>query len=92
MEFRLKLEAGTLTEIAMLSMISLIYDPLGFAAPFILEGRRIYTWDSEVSSSVKKDWKNQVTKLRYIERLHVRRCMKPDNFGKMVNVSLQSFF
>ena len=91
MEFRLKLEAGTLTEIAMLSMISLIYDPLGFAAPFILEGRRIYTWDSEVSSSVKKDWKNQVTKLRYIERLHVRRCIKPDNFGKMVNVSLHHF-
>ena len=26
----------------MLSMISLIYDPLGFAGPFILDGRRIY--------------------------------------------------
>ena len=39
--FRLKLEAGTLNERVMLSMISSIYDPLGFAAPFILEGERI---------------------------------------------------
>ena len=64
--FRLKLEAGTLTKQVMLSMISSIYDPVGFAAPFILEGRKILhglsnqdvQWDSEVSSSVKKDWKN----------------------------------
>ena len=60
--FKLKLEAGTLTKRVMLSMISSIYDPLGFAAPFILEGRRILQglcnqdiqWGSEVSSSVKK--------------------------------------
>ena len=35
--FRLKLEAGTLTKRVMLSMISSIYDPFGFAALFILE-------------------------------------------------------
>ena len=92
--FRLKLEARTLTKRVMLSMISSIYDPLGFAAPFILEGRRILQglcnqdiqWDSEVSSVVKKDWRNWV-----IEKLHVRGCIKPDNFGKVVNVSLHHF-
>ena len=80
-------------------MISSIYDSLGFAAPFILEGRRILQglcnqdiqWDSEVSSSVKKDWKNWVTKLRHIEGFHIRRCMKPDHFGKVVNDSLHHF-
>ena len=83
----------------MLSMISSIYDPLGFEAPFILEGRRILQglcnqdiqWDSEVSSVVKKDWRNWVTKLKHIKRLHVRRYTKPDNFGKVVNVSLHHF-
>ena len=97
--FRLKLEARTLTKRVMLSMISSIYDPLGFAAPFILEGRRILQglcnqdiqWDSEVSSVVKKDWRNWVTKLKHIEGLHVRRCIKPDNFGKVMNVSLHHF-
>ena len=39
--FKLKLETGTLTKRVMLSEISSIYDPLGFAAPFMLEGRRI---------------------------------------------------
>ena len=39
--FRLKLEAGTLTERVMLSMISSTHNPLGFAAPFVLEGRKI---------------------------------------------------
>ena len=97
--FKLKLEARTLTKRVMLSMISSIYDPLGFAAPFILEGRRILQglcnqdiqWDSEVSSVVKKDWRNWVTKLKHIEGLHVRRCIKPDNFGKVMNVSLHHF-
>ena len=77
-------------------MISSIYFPLGFAAPFILEGRRILQelsnqdiqWDSEVSSAVKKDWKTWVTILKHIKKLHVTRCMKPDNFGKLVNGSL----
>ena len=97
--FKLKLEARTLTKRVMLSMISSIYDPLGFAAPFILEGRRILQglcnqdiqWDSEVSSVVKKDWRNWVTKLKHIKRLHVRRYVKPDNFSKVVNVSLHHF-
>ena len=61
--FKLKLDTRTLTKIVMLSMISSIYNPLGFAAPFILEGRRILQglcnqsikWDNEVSSDVKKD-------------------------------------
>ena len=39
--FKSKLEARTLSKRVMLSMISSIYDPLGFVAPFLLEGRRI---------------------------------------------------
>ena len=97
--FKLKLEARTLTWRVMLSMISSIYNPLGFAALFILEERRILQvlcnqgiqWDSEVSSVVKKDWRNWVTMLKHTEKLHVRRCIKPDNFGKVVNVILHHF-
>ena len=78
--FKLRLEARTLTKRVMLSMISSIYDPLGFAAPFILEGRMILQglcnqgiqWKSEVSSVVKKDWADWVTKLKHIKRLHFR--------------------
>ena len=97
--FNLKLEARTLIKRVMLSMIISIYDPLGFEAPFILEGRRILQglcnqdiqWDSEGSIVARKDWRNWVTKLKHIERLYVRRCMKHDNFGK-VECQSSSFF
>lgn len=80
-------------------MISLIYSPLGSVAPIILEGRKVLQgfckqniqWDSEVNSAVKKDWKNWTAKLRYIEQLHVRTFMKPDNFRKVVDISLHHF-
>ena len=60
-------------------MISSVYKLFGFAALFILEGKRILQglynqdikWDSVVSGAVKKDWKNWVTKLKHIERLHI---------------------
>ena len=78
--FKLRLEARTLPKRVMLLMISSIYDPLGFAAPFILERRMILQglcnqgiqWDREVSSVVKKDWTNWVTKLKHVNRLHFR--------------------
>ena len=97
--FKLKLDTRTLTKRVMLSMISSIYDPFGFAAPFILEGRRILQglcnqsikWDNEVSSDEKKDRKKWLVKVKHIEQLHVRRCIKPDNFRKVVNVSLHHF-
>ena len=60
----------------MLTIISSIYNPLGFTAPFIPEGRILQElcnqdiqWESEVGSVVKKDWRNWVTKLKHIERL-----------------------
>ena len=47
--------------------------------------------DNEVSSEAKKDWKKWLVRLKHIEQLHVRRCIKPDNFGKVVNDSLHHF-
>ena len=45
-----------------------------------------------MKSVVMKDWKKWLVKLKHIEQLHVRRCIKPDNFGNVVNVSLHHFF
>ena len=42
----------------MLSIISLIYDPLGMAALFLLEGRQMSTkvgWDEKIPENLKKD-------------------------------------
>ena len=39
--FKINLDGKPITKQGLLSMISSTYDPLGFAAPFVLEGRKI---------------------------------------------------
>ena len=81
--FKIKLDRTSLTKRTMLSMISSNYDPLGFAAPFVLEGRRILQnlcnqnlpWDTEVNDDVKKEWNKFITRLKHVDELYVRRCI-----------------
>ena len=76
--FEIKLNRS-LTKRAMFSMISSIYDPLGFAAPFVLEGRRILRslsnqnlpWDIEVNDDVKKEWNKFITRLKHVDELYM---------------------
>ena len=83
----------------MLSMISSIYDPLGFAAPFVLEERRILQslcnqnlpWDMEVNDDVKKEWNKFITRLKHVDELYVRRCIRPDDFSKISDISMHIF-
>ena len=60
--FKTNLGEKPLTRRGMLSMVSKIYDHLGFAAPFLLKGKRIlqvlcksnYSWDE--ADDYIKDW------------------------------------
>ena len=62
--FKTNLGEKPVTKRGMLSMVSKIYDPLGFAAPFLLKGKRIlqvlcnsnYIWVEAVSDDYIKDW------------------------------------
>ena len=97
--FEIKLDRKSLTKRTMLSVISSIYDPLGFAAPFVLEGRRILQslcsqnlpWDMEVNDDVKKEWSKFITRLKHVDELYVRRCIRPDDFWKISDVSIHRF-
>ena len=97
--FKIKLDRTSLTKRTMLSMISSIYDPLGFAAPFVLEGRRILQnlcnqnlpWDTEVNDDVKKEWNKFITRLKHVDELYVRRCIRPDDFWKISDISMHHF-
>ena len=78
-KFKIKVDGRKLTKRTMLSMVSSIYDPLGFASPFVLEGRRILQrlcnqnlpWDKEVDADVKKQWSLWTTKLKHVEGLSI---------------------
>ena len=62
--FKINLKDKPLTRRGMLSTISSVYDPLGVAAPFVLEGRKILQklcqlkvgWDEKITDNLKKDW------------------------------------
>ena len=83
----------------MLSVISSIYNPLGFAAPFVLEGRKILQslyeqnvqWDVKVCNDVQQSWNKWKRKLKQIEQLGVKRCFKPADFGEVTSISLHEF-
>ena len=72
-------------------MISSICDPLGFAAPFVLEGRRILQrlcnqneqWDEIVHQDVQSDRAKWVEEMNQLENFPVSRCIQPVNFGKI---------
>ena len=94
--FKTNLDEKPLTRRGMLSMVSKIYDPLGFAAPFLLKGKRIiqvlpksnYSWDEAVSDDYVKDWNKWKRELQLLEGLEINRCLKPSRFVKVIDCSL----
>ena len=85
---KVKLDGKSLSKWTMLSMVSSIFDPLGFPAPFVPEGREILQslcnhnlpWNMEVNDEVRKNWNKFVTKLKHVDELYLRRCIRPDEF------------
>ena len=87
------------TRQGILSVVSSIYDPLGFVAPFILPAKKILQdlcreslgWDDEVPEEHKKRWIKWLRELPLLEHLKVRRCVKPPEFGSVVSEQVHLF-
>lgn len=97
--FRILLNCKVLTRRTILSVLCSIYDPLGFAAPFILEGRRVIQitcqhkldWDEVVSHEVGERWKIWTTQLNNFQHIEVTRCFKSTIFEKIVDCNFHHF-
>ena len=83
----------------MLFELSSVYDPLGLASPLILKGRKIIqklcqgntAWDDTVSDEVQKEWTKWKSKLPALEEIQIQRCIKPVDFGRVVESSIHHF-
>ena len=83
----------------MLSTLSSFYDPLGLVSPFILRSRKILQdlcqeglqWDETVSEMYQKKWECWKNDLIGLEKIELKRCIKPGGFGKIVHIPLHSF-
>ena len=74
----------------MLSIVSSIYDPLGFVAPFIMKSTRLLQllcqdeigWDERVDDSIISEWLILQKNLKDSEGHEINRCFEPSGFGK----------
>jgi len=88
-----------MTRRGMLSIVSSVFDPLGFLNPFILPAKRMIQdlcrrkiwWDSPLSVSDEEPWRRWLDDLRKLDQLKLSRCLKPVGFGLVKAVELHHF-
>ncbi|XP_064647467.1 uncharacterized protein LOC135500152 [Lineus longissimus] len=97
--FRVILKEQPLTRRGILSMISSVFDPLGFLAPFILKGKQILQelctngadWDQPLPEELHPKWESWRRNLHDLAKIKIPRCYKPENFGTAVQAELHHF-
>ena len=97
--FNIRFNRRKLTKRVMLSIISSIYDPLGFTSPFVLEGRQLLQhlcnqnvqWDETVNEELKSQWIKWEMKLQQVENLQIPRCLQPPGFGRIIDIGIHHF-
>ncbi|XP_068716993.1 uncharacterized protein [Montipora capricornis] len=97
--FKISVKDRPATRRGILSVVSSVYDPLGFAAPFILPAKALLQdlccknlgWDEPISDEDLIRWRNWLEELPRLEDLRVNRCFKPINFSEVASSQLHHF-
>ena len=97
--FEISVKERPPTRRGILSVVSSIYDPLGFVSPFILQARTVLQdlcrkgleWDDVISLEDLERWQSWLKELPKLESLKFDRCFKPKDFGEIVTTQLHTF-
>ncbi|XP_038049672.1 uncharacterized protein LOC119723185 [Patiria miniata] len=87
------------TRRGLLSIVSSVYDPLGFVCPFVLQAKKIFQdeckrgkdWDDELEPGNLEQWMKWLQGLPKLEEFSVPRCIVPREFGTPTSVQLHHF-
>ena len=98
-QFRVTVNSKANTRRGLLSTVSSIFDPLGFIAPVVLEGKMILQdacqmkldWDDPLPHSLQVRWDRWLAELPVIKDVRIPRCFTPPEFGKIVKSELHYF-
>jgi hypothetical protein len=98
-QFNITTRSRPCTRRGVLSAVSSVYDPLGLLAPVLLEGKQILQelckemieWDEPIPETIKLCWERWRSDLALLKNFSVKRCLKPENFGRVMQVQLHSF-
>ena len=97
--FQITLKDNPLTRRGILSSISSIYDPLGLASQYLLEGKKLLQqicsercgWDEPLSSVQTFKWQKWKSELTLLEQFKVDRCLRPESFSNIKEISIHHF-
>ncbi|XP_064630374.1 uncharacterized protein LOC135489117 [Lineus longissimus] len=98
-QFRLTIQDQPLTRRGILSMVSSVFDPLGFLAPFLLTGKQILQhlcrestdWDQPLPNELRPKWEGWRRGLVSLATIKIPRCFKPTDFGPIKQMELHHF-
>lgn len=97
--FRMDCKERAHTRRGILSVVSSVYDPLGYIAAITLPAKQILqdlcrrncAWDEEIPKILSQQWVSWLTDLKELSRFQVSRCLKPHDFGPPVHARLHHF-
>ena len=98
-KFKMAMKEQPQSRRGMLSVISSVYDPLGFLAPVTLPAkvmlqelcRRHCGWDDDIPVEIGRQWKRWLEDLKGLTAFKVERCIKPKDFGQPIKAQLHNF-
>ena len=89
-----------LTKRGLLSVVSSVYDPLGFVSPFVLPAKMIFQslcrrklgCDEEMPKEFVDQWNRWLSDLATIAKIKIPRCLKPcSDFKQPISAQLHHF-
>ena len=97
--FRTSLREQPQTRKGILSVVSSLYDPLGFLSPLSMPAKlllqqlckRNLGWDYAISHSFSEQWSNWLEDLQRMSEFKVDRCIKPRDFRDPATAQLHHF-
>ena len=97
--FRIVIKDRSARRRGILSIVSSVYDPLGFVAPFILNAKLILQdlcrtkldWDDIIPEEFLRRWRAWLQELPKLEQITIDRCFKAPNFGDVISNHLHHF-
>lgn len=87
------------TRRGILSLVSSVYDPLGFLAPVVLPAKKLFqdlcreklAWDDPIGAVERERWEDWKKKMPNLAGIAVNRCLKPINFVELKYSELHIF-
>ena len=97
--FKVKPVSKPNTRRGIISIISSIYDPLGFISPVVIVGKMMFQeltkrklgWDDPMPGALEVKWKKWCEELPLLEEMQIPRCVKPITCHVPVQTQLHHF-